>query len=82
MSFLMKFATPAFYQSALSGMIKSTTPQVKAGSFLPAINLMLFVGTIGYIQEYVMIGRFHVKHANHVKEMAIAEYEAKHGAAH
>ena len=79
MNALMKFANPAFYQTAWSNVIKSTTPQVRAGSFMPAINLMMAVGTIGYIQEYVMVGRYHVAHANHTKEAALAEYKEKHG---
>ena len=77
-----KFVTPAFYTGQWAGFVARTTPQVQAGSFMPAINFMMFVGTVGYIQEYYAIGQHHANHRIHETEHALAEYKAKHGSGH
>ena len=78
----MPLLSPATYRTAFMNMRTTYDPQVKAGKFMPIIHLMMAVGTIGYVQEYYAIGRFHVAHGQHEKEAAITEYRKHHGSAH
>jgi hypothetical protein len=79
---LARFANPTFYSGHWNAMLNRMEPQIKAGSFLPAIKFMMTVGAIGYVQEYWAIGRFHAAHRLHEREAALAEYQAKHGSHH
>mmetsp|Transcript_14677 Transcript_14677/g.30160 ORF Transcript_14677/g.30160 Transcript_14677/m.30160 type:complete len:90 (-) Transcript_14677:131-400(-) len=79
---LAPLASPSTYKTAFMNMRTVYDPQVRAGKFMPMIHLMLAIGTIGYVQEYYAIGRFHVAHAQHEKEAALAEYKEKHGSHH
>jgi len=55
MSFLARLASPAFYTGAWSNMIAKYTPMVRQGSFVPAMHLMMAVGTIGYTVEVSLL---------------------------
>ena len=74
----MKFVTPSYYSTSFSNFVSRTSPSIRAGSFTPALNFMVFVGVIGYVQEYYAIGQYHVAHKHHEVEEALKEYRAKH----
>jgi len=79
---LARFASPAYYQGAFANMAAAQKPRIQAGAFMPAIHFMMFVGTLGYIQEYYAIGQYHANHRIHTTDAALAEYKAKHGDGH
>ncbi|CAM9373687.1 unnamed protein product [Heterosigma akashiwo] len=80
---ITKFTNPSWYTTTFNAWKASYgTQYVKAGSGAPIIHMMALLGFVGYTAEYTAVGKYHVAHKkDHIKK-AVAEYEAKHGAAH